>query len=438
MESKILTIIIICLVLLSFSINVFSNNEMTNSQANNVTNSELNTIGNVEANNMTLQDQKNEIDNKLNESNIRLEYVQSEISASLQKVQELNDSIAEYEKKYSDIQNQINSLEQEIANTDAELVTIEAEYERKDKLLKKRVVAMYEDGDASYLDGLLSSRSLIEFLSNYYMLEQIIELDNNMLDELEKQKNTIEKKKAEQEQKKIDLRVAKAKEGQMQILMQNQKMLQENYAAKLTNEEKELHDKIEAYKAEQAEIERLIQAAIQWSGNLAIQYKGGVMIWPVGIEGTYITSSYGNRLHPVQGVNRYHDGIDIGNAGFGAPVVAAADGFVTYAGVMGGYGNCVMINHGDGIITLYGHGQEIKTTLGASVKQGDVIMTVGSTGVSTGPHLHFEVRKYGVPVDPIPYLSGKEEDSDKDTNSTENNNNGTDINASTKEGRNLE
>ena len=438
MESKILTIIIICLVLLSFSINVFSNNEITNSQANNVTNSELNTIGNVEANNMTLQDQKNELDNKLNESNIRLEYVQSEISASLQKVQELNDSIAEYEKKYSDIQNQINSLEQEIANTDAELVTIEAEYERKDKLLKKRVVAMYEDGDATYLDVLLSSRSLIEFLSNYYMLEQIIELDNNMLDELEKQKNTIEKKKAEQEQKKIDLRVAKAKEGQMQILMQNQKMLQENYAAKLTNEEKELHDKIEAYKAEQAEIERLIQEAIQWSGNLAIQYKGGVMIWPVGIEGTYITSSYGNRLHPVQGVNRYHDGIDIGNAGFGAPVVAAADGFVTYAGVMGGYGNCVMINHGDGIITLYGHGQEIKTTLGASVKQGDVIMTVGSTGVSTGPHLHFEVRKYGVPVDPIPYLSGKEEDSNKDTNSTENNNNGTDINASTKEGMNLE
>ena len=436
MESKILTIIIICLVLLSFSINVFSNNEMTNSQANNVTNSELNTIGNIEANNMTLQDQKNEIDNKLNESNIRLEYVQSEISASLQKVQELNDSIAEYEKKYSDIQNQINSLEQEITNTDAELVTIEAEYERKDKLLKKRVVAMYEDGDATYLDVLLSSRSLIEFLSNYYMLEQIIELDNNMLDELEKQKNTIEKKKAEQEQKKIDLRVAKAKEGQMQILMQNQKMLQENYAAKLTNEEKELHDKIEAYKAEQAEIERLIQEAIQWSGNLAIQYKGGVMIWPVGIEGTYITSSYGNRLHPVQGVNRYHDGIDIGNAGFGAPVVAAADGFVTYAGVMGGYGNCVMINHGDGIITLYGHGQEIKTTLGASVKQGDVIMTVGSTGVSTGPHLHFEVRKYGVPVDPIPYLSGKEEDSDKDTNSTENNNTG--INASTKEGMNLE
>ena len=131
------------------------------------------------------------------------------------------------------------------------------------------------------------------------------------------------------------------------------------------------------------------------------------MIWPVGVEGTYITSPYGNRLHPIQGVYRYHDGIDIGNAGYGAPVVAAADGVVTYTGVMGGYGNCVMINHGSGIVTLYGHGQEIKTTLGAVVKQGDIIMTVGSTGNSTGPHLHFEVRKNGLAVEPIPYLNGE-------------------------------
>ena len=128
------------------------------------------------------------------------------------------------------------------------------------------------------------------------------------------------------------------------------------------------------------DLENQIQAAINWSGALAIQYKGGVMLWPIAVDGTYITSPYGNRLHPIQGVYRYHDGIDIGNAGFGAPVVAAADGIVTYAGVMSGYGNCVMINHGDGIVTLYGHGQEIYTELGATVKQGDVIMAGGSTG----------------------------------------------------------
>lgn len=415
MKSKILTIIIICLTLLCFSINVFSDNEITNSE---LTNTEATNTENTEVANKTLEEQKEEIENKLNESNTRLEYITGELSTSLQKVQELTDSITDYEQKYNQLQDQITSLEQEIANTDRSLAEIESEYERKDKLLRKRVVALYEDGNTSYLDVLLSSENLIDFLSNYYMLQQIIEFDNDLLDELEAQKQLIEQKKAKQEQKKMDLRVAKAKQGQMKILMENQKMLQENYAAKLSDEEKKLHEQIEKYKAEQAEIEEMIQAAIQWSGGLAIQYTGGVMIWPVGIPGTYITSPYGNRLHPIQGVERYHDGIDIGNAGFGAPVVAAADGIVTYAGRMGGYGNCVMINHGDGIVSLYGHGQEIKTTLGASVKQGDVIMAVGSTGNSTGPHLHFEIRKNGLPVDPIPFLSGNKEDENSNNENT--------------------
>ena len=254
------------------------------------------------------------------------------------------------------------------------------------------------------------------------MLEQIIEFDSNLLNELDQQKQNIEVKKAEQEKKKTDLRVAKAKQGQMQILMENQKTLQVSYASKLSEEEKNLYEQIEQYKKEQEDLENQIQAAINWSGALAIQYKGGVMLWPIAVDGTYITSPYGNRLHPIQGVYRYHDGIDIGNAGFGAPVVAAADGIVTYAGVMSGYGNCVMINHGDGIVTLYGHGQEIYTELGATVKQGDVIMAVGSTGNSTGPHLHFEVRKFGVAVDPIPYLQGDNANNNTIENENVNNN----------------
>ena len=406
MRRKILTIIVICLLLVCFSINVFSNTEATDAEALNsqLTNNETT---NAEANNMTLQEQKQDIENKLNESNSRLEYVQNELSATIQKMQELDDLIADYEQKYNEIQNKIVSLETEIATTETNLVKVEEEYERKEQLLKKRVVAIYEDGDTTYLDVLLSSKNILDFISNYYMLEQIVEFDSNLLDELDEKKQIIETKKAEQEKRKMDLKVARAKEGQMQILMENQKILQENYSSKLTEEEKNLNAQIEQYKAEQEEIERQIQAAIQWSGNLAIQYTGGAMIWPVGVEGTYITSPYGNRLHPIQGVYRYHDGIDIGNAGYGAPVVAAADGVVTYTGVMGGYGNCVMINHGSGIVTLYGHGQEIKTTLGAVVKQGDIIMTVGSTGNSTGPHLHFEVRKNGLAVDPIPYLNGE-------------------------------
>ena len=129
------------------------------------------------------------------------------------------------------------------------------------------------------------------------------------------------------------------------------------------------------------------------------------MIWPVAKEGTAITSYYEQREHPISGIVHYHSGIDIGNAYFGTPVVAAMDGYVSYAGWLGGYGNCVIINHGDGVSTLYGHGQAILTTLHKQVKQGDLIMEVGSTGNSTGPHLHFEVRINGYTVNPLLYVN---------------------------------
>ena len=407
MKKKILTLITICLILVCFSINVFSANEVSQ---NEIIEGETNS----EATNKTLFEQKTEVDNKLNESNTRLEYVQSEISASMQKVQELDDSINDYQNKYNELQSQIVSLEAEISSTQNDLTKTEQEYARKENLLKKRVVALYEGGETTYLDVLLSSKNLFDFLSNYYMLEQIIEFDSNLLNELDEQKQNIEVKKAEQEKKKTDLRVAKAKQGQMQILMENQKTLQVSYASKLSEEEKNLYEQIEQYKKEQEDLENQIQAAINWSGALAIQYKGGVMLWPIAVDGTYITSPYGNRLHPIQGVYRYHDGIDIGNAGYGAPVIAAADGIVTYAGVMSGYGNCVMINHGDGIVTLYGHGQEIYKELGATVKQGDVIATSGNSGGSTGAHLHFEIRQASnvsqffskSPLNPLDYLPG--------------------------------
>ena len=415
MRRRILTFIIMIVVLFCFSINVFSNTEATNTETQNTENNEVS--------NKTLLEQSNEVRQKLEESSTRLEYVQSELSTSLQQIQELGDKITEYENQYNDLKNQVAEMEANIAVIDADINKVQAEYDRKENLLKKRMVALYKAGDATYLDVLLSSSSIVDFLSKYYMLEKIIDYDTDLMKELEVEKNSIENKKQEQEKKKADLKVAKAKAGQMQILMENNKMLQENYSAKLTTEEATLNEQILQYKQEQEEIERQIQAAINWSGDLAIQYKGGVMIWPVGVNGTYITSPFGNRLHPIQGVYKYHSGIDIGNAGYGAPVLAAADGVVTYAGVMSGYGNCVMINHGSGIVTLYGHGQTIYATLGQTVKQGDVIMAVGSTGNSTGPHLHFEVRKDGVATSPIPFLRGE----DNTTTDNENTNNNTEM-----------
>lgn len=406
MRKKILSCILMCLIIVSFSINVFSvdENQETNSTAEN----------------KTLEEQQKELNTKIDESNTKLEYVQGEMGETLKKVEELNDSITDYEAQYSDLENQITTLENQIKTNSAQIQEIQEEYDRKEKILKRRTVALYEAGETTYLDFLLTSKSIVEFLSNYYIISEIIEYDNNLLEELDYKKTKLEEAKQKQEEQEKELRVAKNKINSTNILLNNTKILKENYMLKLTDEEKTLQEQIAQYKEEQADLERKILASINWTGTMSIKFTGGVMVWPIAMEGTYITSGYGNRLHPIQGVYKNHAGIDISGSNVnGAPVVAAADGVVTYAGWIGGYGNCIIINHGSGIVSLYGHGSETVATVGQVVKQGDIVMKVGSTGNSTGPHVHFEIRKNGEVVDPIPYLNGEITNIDEENTNNE-------------------
>lgn len=406
MRKKILSCILMCLIIVSFSINVFSvdENQETNSTAEN----------------KTLEEQQKELNTKIDESNTKLEYVQGEMGETLKKVEELNDSITDYEAQYSDLENQITTLENQIKNGSAQIQEIQEEYDRKEKILKRRTVALYEAGETTYLDFLLTSKSIVEFLSNYFIISEIIEYDNNLLEELDYKKTKLEEAKQKQEEQEKELRVAKNKINSTNILLNNTKILKENYMLKLTDEEKTLQEQIAQYKEEQADLERKILASINWTGTMSIKFTGGVMVWPIAMEGTYITSGYGNRMHPIQGVYKNHAGIDISGSNVnGAPVVAAADGVVTYAGWIGGYGNCIIINHGSGIVSLYGHGSETVATVGQVVKQGDIVMKVGSTGNSTGPHVHFEIRKNGEVVDPIPYLNGEITNIDEENTNNE-------------------
>lgn len=406
MRKKILSCILMCLIIVSFSINVFSVDE--NQETNNT------------AENKTLEEQQRELNTKIDESNTKLEYVQGEMGETLKKVEELNDSITDYEAQYSDLENQITTLENQIKTNSAQIQEIQEEYDRKEKILKRRTVALYEAGETTYLDFLLTSKSIVEFLSNYFMISEIIEYDNNLLEELDYKRTKLEEAKQKQEEQEKELRVAKNKINSTNILLNNTKILKENYMLKLTDEEKTLQEQIAQYKEEQADLERKILASINWTGTMSIKFTGGVMVWPIAMEGTYITSGYGNRLHPIQGVYKNHAGIDISGSNVnGAPVVAAADGVVTYAGWIGGYGNCIIINHGSGIVSLYGHGSETVATVGQVVKQGDIIMKVGSTGNSTGPHVHFEIRKNGEVVDPIPYLNGEITNIDEENTNNE-------------------
>lgn len=356
----------------------------------------------------TLGEQKQEVQEQKAEAEQKLGYVQEELSASVVKIQELDDTIKEAEADIAGLETELLNLQTKIDETTENLNNIQKNYEENEDLLQQRLVIMYELGETTYLDILMQSSNIVDFLSNYYTIQQFIQNDVELLDEIEKNKNEVEDVKKELDEQRASLKVKKAKKEQLAVITQNNKTLKEQALLNLSQEEIELQQKIEQYKEEEARIESLIQIATseyEYSGD----YTGGVMAWPIAKSGTYITSDYGMREHPIQGIVKKHTGIDIGNAGFGAPVIAATDGVVTMAGRYGGYGNCVIINHGNGISTLYGHGQAILTEVGKEVKKGDLIMEVGSTGNSTGPHLHFEVRINGSCVDPMPYLKEKSE-----------------------------
>jgi len=351
----------------------------------------------------TLEEQKQKNQDKREQAEKDLEYVQEELSEAVVKIQELDDKIRTAENEIAGMDEKLIDLQTKVEETTQNLQIVQKNYDENKKIMENRLVVMYECGDVTYLDLLLRSSSLVEFLSNYYIIEEIVRSDNELLASIEKEKDEIETTKKQLEQQKAELKLLKVKQEQTRIIMQNNKTIQQNEIDKLSDNEKELQQKIQEYKDEEARIENLIKLA---SGQYTYngEYSGGVMAWPIAKEGTYITSNYGTREHPIQGIIKTHTGIDIGNAGFGAPVIAAADGIVSMASYYGGYGNCVMINHGNGISTLYGHGQKILTTVGAEVKKGDLIMEVGSTGLSTGPHLHFEVRINGVHTNPLQYL----------------------------------
>ena len=393
MKRKIIFIILIIVILQYFCVFVFADNSLTN----NITNEVINTIPDE------LEKQKEEVDNKIEDANVKLEYVQGELSDTLLKVQETEDKIRQYESEITELADKMQTLQTSIDEATQKLQIASQNYEEKSDLLARRLVAIYEAGDAQYLDILLKSKSVTDFISRSYMIQEIAEYDGILINQIEEEKNNIETTKQKLENEQSEIRIIKAKSEQTTIVLNNMQTLQKSYISKLSDSEKILQQQLTEYKKEQDEIQRQILLAT----NVIppnIQYTGGEMLWPVAISGTAITSDYGVREHPIQGVVREHTGIDIGNTPTGTPVVAAADGIVTYAGWLGGYGNCVMISHGEGVVTLYGHGNKILTSVNTKVKQGDVIMEVGSTGNSTGPHLHFEVRVNGTCTSPWQFV----------------------------------
>ena len=269
------------------------------------------------------------------------------------------------------------------------------------ELLKKRMVATYEAGETQYLDVLLRSKNLSDFLSSYFLIDELTNIDKQLINDLDDRKKSIDLSKQKLENEKDELATIIENQTMTTKTLENTKILRESFISKLSDDEKNIQAKIDEINAQYEEVNRQILELAQQGLDTA--YIGGQLAWPVPGY-TTITSKFAMRVHPITGQYKLHTGVDIG-APLGANFVAANDGVVTKAGPNTAYGNMVMIDHGGGISTLYAHGSEILVEVGQTVKRGDPVLKVGSTGYSTGPHAHFEVRINGVAVNPLPYIT---------------------------------
>lgn len=348
-----------------------------------------------------LQTEREELQKQINDANGQLEDVQSELSENLQQVQKLDEKISTSQQELDEINTKIAELQTSMEEVEAKLEEAEENYKKQKELLDNRLIAVYESSDTQYLDVILSSRSISEFLSNYFLITELATRDIELLEEMQEKKQGIEISKKQIENTKEQLATMKANQTKTAKVLENTKTVRENFISKLSEQEKSIQEQIDEYNTRFAEINsEILKLAMD---GIDTQYIGGELAWPVPGY-TRISSKYGMRTHPITGVYKLHTGVDI-SAPMGANFIAANDGIVTKAGYNSAYGNMVIIDHGGGVSTLYAHGSEILVQVGQTVKRGEVVLKVGSTGYSTGPHAHFEVRLNGVVTDPMPYIT---------------------------------
>jgi len=316
----------------------------------------------------------------------------------LNKIGTLNDQIDVIQGQVSSLQGKIQETSQSINVKAQELKNAENGISNKKVIINARLRVMYETGPVGYLEVLLGSADFKDLLSRIDALRIIYKHDMDMVHFMVEQRNIIQRTKVELEARKATYHQLVGEKQAAQVNMNSKvgelevtkKQLAKDYASMELQEDRMQQDA--------NKITRLLQN-LQPSGN----YVGGIMNWPTPGH-RIITQAFGYSIHPILKKRLLHTGIDIG-VPTGTTVVAAQSGKVIMAGWYGGYGKTVMIDHGGGIVTLYGHNSQLLVNVGDKVTRAQPISHSGSTGLSTGPHLHFEVRVSSQPTDPMKYVS---------------------------------
>jgi murein DD-endopeptidase MepM/ murein hydrolase activator NlpD len=318
------------------------------------------------------------------------------ISAQLQAIQF---DLDQAEGDLNTIQTKLDAIGEQV-RVNTELVEkAEKMLAERNTILHKRIRDVYENGNISYVEVLFGAKDFSDFTNRLELLRRVITQDMALIEKVKVERQIILEKKAQLEQDKAVILVYKEQAAGKRNTVDTKRQERQDMLDNVLTE-KETADR--AY-AELEQTSRDIEYMIQNLQNPASRGQvraSGVLIWPFAGE---ITSPFGWRIHPVFGTQKFHTGIDLG-ADYGDPIKAADSGVVIHADWLGGYGKAVIIDHGNGLQTLYAHNSELVVSNGQTVRKGQLISRAGSTGYSTGPHLHFEVRRNGSPTDPMGYL----------------------------------
>ncbi len=341
-----------------------------------------------------LQDVSRQIEAQQN----NLGQVKQQENSIMGQLQTLEKNIADKEQEIKILASQIEELESDISKTEDEIKESEEELQVQIDYLCERLIYMYEDGmDVSYLEVLFSATNIKDFLTRYDLLQYVVEQDMDLIDSINKHKRALDIKKSDLEIQKRELVSMREVQEAQRSELSAQSDQKEELLASVRQEKGSYEKALEELEQTSRELEALIRAS--QSGE---QLGTGVYTWPTPGYSA-ITSPYGMRFHPILKTRKLHTGVDIG-APSGAKIVAADTGKVIFVGWQGGYGQVIIIDHGAGMSTLYAHQSKFAVSSGQTVVKGQVIGYVGSTGWSTGPHLHFEVRINGNPTDPMGYI----------------------------------
>jgi len=312
--------------------------------------------------------------------------------------EQVKDHLGVVQNKVALTKNQLRLLQQNLGGLEQELAS-------RQELLNKRMVVTYKYGPQTYLEALFSAKNFADMVYRFETISYFIKNDLNLIKELENSKIRVTEQHELVKQKKRQVEIEyhqvvsiRDEVSKQQQMVNYQMVVTKKELQKIQNDREKLEKALEEYEQTSREIEAEIRRLEK--RNPGVVYGSGNMMWP--LRGR-IASTFGWRVHPILRYKKYHNGLDIAVPS-GTNVKAVDHGIVVVCGWQGGYGNYIAIKHGNGISSCYGHNSKLLVKNGQRVSKGQVIARAGSTGLSTGPHLHFEIRRNGVPVNPMPYL----------------------------------